>query len=158
MNKMIKKGLTTIEAENLLEKYYEGATTVEEERQLQQFLSQKDLPLRFEADQAILGYFAESRPETKKQASIVSFIRWSSVAATLLVGFFLAKFLFSNQVQLNYAYVNGQKITNIKEIKAQAMASLQIIASSPDEVQASTRDLNNNEIINQELAVFSSNH
>lgn len=158
MNKLIKKGLTTIEAENLLEKYYEGATTVEEERQLQKFLSQNNLPSRFEADRAILGYFAESRPAKTQQIPIASFIRWSSVAATLLVGLFLTKFLLSNHVHLNYAYVNGQKITNIKEIKAQAMASLQIIASSPDEVQASTRDLNNNEIINQELAVFSSNH
>ena len=43
------------EADRLLEKYYDGLTTTAEERLLQQFLLQDNLPTRYDPDKAILG-------------------------------------------------------------------------------------------------------
>ena len=38
-----KHKITTVEADSLIEKYYEGFTTVEEEKHLQKFLFQKNI-------------------------------------------------------------------------------------------------------------------
>ena len=45
------------EAEVLLEKYYDGLTSKEEERLLHDFLAREDVPARFHAEKAMFGYF-----------------------------------------------------------------------------------------------------
>jgi len=139
------------QADALLEKYYEGMTTVAEEHQLVVFLSQENLPQRFEADRALLSYFAGTKKVVKQKVMITPFIRWSSVAATLLLGLFLAK-AFISEKPVNYAYINGQKCTDINVVKEKALASLQVIISAPNEVKASAGHLNDDALVEQQLS------
>jgi len=57
----MRKLINIQEAATLVNKYYEGYTSGEEEKLLYTFLSQKNLPKQFEADKAILGYFASRK-------------------------------------------------------------------------------------------------
>jgi len=131
-------------ADELLDKYYEGLTTKAEENQLINFLKQKGLPERFIVHQAILGYFWKEKG--KSHSVIIPFIRWVSIAAAVLLVLICLKSPVS-QKQSNYAYINGEKITDIRIVKAKALSSLQEITSSPDEVQKSIDNLNDDNLV-----------
>jgi hypothetical protein len=148
--------LNAEEADTLLEKYYEGFTSAEEERQLQSFLSQPDLSERYDADRALLGYFAGEKTTEKpgRKSLIIPMIRWTSVAAALIGGIFLVKTLMTEKPQC-YAYVDGIKVTDVATIKANALQSVRDVASDPDEVAQATRQFKTEQIVKDQLAVFS---
>ena len=152
------KIISTKEADALLEKYYEGFTSAEEERQLHLFLSQADLPERYDADRAMMGYFAgeKSSSKPKQKPVIIPMIRWASVAAALLGGVFLVKSLMIEKPQC-YAYVDGVKVTDVTAVKAEAMQSISDIASGPDEVAQTTKQFQTEQIVKDQLSVFSGN-
>jgi len=148
----MKHTINSIEADRLIEKYYEGMTTVEEEKRLQDFLSRPGLPERYRPEQAIFGYFFQKKQ--KKDFSIFPYIRWASVAALIVFTVFSLKTL-TTQNQTNYAFVDGERITDIQEVKSQAMSSLRNISSDNDEVDEGLKNLNGNKLMEQQLDVFS---
>jgi len=152
------KTISMKEADALLEKYYEGFTSAEEERQLHLFLSQPNLPEQYEADRAMMGYFAGEKQAVKpaKKTVIIPMIRWASVAAALVGGVFLVKSLMMEQPQC-YAYVDGVKVTDVTAVKAEAMQSINEIASGPDEVEQTTKQFKTEQVIKDQLSVFSGN-
>jgi len=152
MKIMMKYKMSFSEADRLIEKYYDGMTTVDEEKQLQIFLSQADLPDRYLPEQAIFGYFNSKKQ--KPHFTIVPYIRWASVAAVVVfVAIGIQKFTGENQ--LNYAYVDGVKITNIQDIKSKALASLSDISAENNEVESGLKSMKDNELVEQQLEVFS---
>jgi hypothetical protein len=150
----MKTKLSTLEAGALLEKYYDGATTVAEEQQLRAFLSKKKLPEQFEPDRAIFGYFTDKKSNPKPSVHFVRYARMAGIAATLALVLLCSKFLFTSAEETNFAFVDGKKITDIKEVNAHALASLQVVLNSPDEVEQSLRNIKSNEVIAQQLSVF----
>jgi len=134
----MRKKITIQEADTLLEKYYEGKTSTAEEKLLKTFLMQDHLPRRFDADKAILGYFAGKKQ--KPESVIVPFFRWASVAA-ILSGIILISKYSTTDDPTSYAYINGQKYTNIQVVKEQALTSLEVVSSSPDEVAEIAKNL-----------------
>ena len=152
MNYKIKYKLTADQADKLIEKYYEGFTSVEEERQLKAFLAQTGLPERFKAEQAIFGYFETK--QSKPLFNLRSYIRWvGAIAAMFIIGFGIQT--FTMYTSSDYAYVDGVKITNKSKIKTQALASLSNVAADNNEVEQSLENLNDNELMKQQLEVFS---
>ena len=83
-------------------------------------------------------------------------IRWASVAAALLGGVFLVKSLMIEKPQC-YAYVDGVKVTDVTAVKAEAMQSISDIASGPDEVAQTTKQFQTEQIVKDQLSVFSGN-
>ena len=148
----MKYKLDFYEADKLIEKYYEGLTTVEEERKLKKFLSQSNLPEYYKPEQTIIGYF-----NSKKQKTPIRFltiIRWAGAAAVVLFAVFSTN-RYINENQANFAYIDGKKITNVQEIKSRALASLSDISSKNNEVESGLKDLDNRELIKQQLDMFS---
>lgn len=147
----MKHKMTFEEADQLIERYYDGLTSVDEERQLKEFLLQPGLPSRYEPEQAIFDYF---KPQREKPGfNIRPLMRWAAVAAILLVGVYSIQ-IFTPEVHASYAYVNGRKITDINEIKFQAMSTLNDIPAGTREVEESINNLNNKDIIQQQLETF----
>lgn len=147
----IKYKMTYEQADRLIERYYEGLTSVEEERQLQAFLLQSNLPDRYEAEKAIFGYL---KPQPKKtHFNLRSYMRWASVAAVLLAGVFSIQ-LFVTEAHASYAYIDGRKITNLKEIKLHAMASIESLPSGQQLVEQNLNTVSNKDIIQSQLDVF----
>lgn len=138
------------EAGILLERYYEGETSLQEEQKLHHFLSQNNLPERFNADRAIFGYWDKQRK--KKKTVVLPIIRWAAVAAMFgLV--FLAKGLIPEK-QENYAYIDGKKYTNAEFIVEQAMNSLNTISTSCNEVENSAEGLKGDDLVDHVLQSF----
>jgi len=150
---MLNMKKTTInEAEALLEKYYEGTTSTAEEKRLCFFLSQEKIPERFKADRALLTFFAEKKQKPK--TSIIPFLKWASIAAIFLGIVFFSKQV-TNEKQTNFAYINGHKYTDSKMIKEQALASLAILSTSCDEIEASANNLHDDDLVKAQLQLFS---
>jgi len=142
----MRKVITIEKAETLLNKYYEGFTSGKEEKLLHTFLSQKHLPEQFEADKAILDYFASHKKRSKIR--IIPLLRWTSIAASVIIALLAINFSISSK-SYSYAYVDGKKTTNIEQVKEQAFASIQSWNNSD-----SNSNLNTNELINQQLQLF----
>lgn len=126
---------------NILEKYYEGTSLIEEEKQLKSFLDQ------YSGDDADLNeakiFFGiinndstesveidfnnitntKSVKKIKKLYAVIS-----GIAASLIIAFSLMFLLNTNKTPIVYAYIDGQPITNKQEAlkhSQQALLSLQ---------------------------------
>jgi hypothetical protein len=148
----LKYKLSFSETDKLIERYYDGLTSVEEEKQLTEFLSQPNLPAKYEPEQAIFGYFSQKKQ--KAHFSLKPYIRWISAAAVILSVVFGLQFLEAGN-RGDYAYIDGKKITDIQEVKSQALASLSDIDSGSDEMEKSFKNLNNKDLIKDQLDIFS---
>ncbi|VBB44712.1 conserved hypothetical protein [uncultured Paludibacter sp.] len=115
------------QADELLEKYYEGKTTCDEENLLRKFLMQKKLPAVYDTEKAIFGYF-ENRKSAKPRFVLHRSIFQSAAAAVaiILIGFIMYKNIPENK---NYAYVDGKKITNSAKVESLASSSLNSISA-----------------------------
>jgi len=153
----MNKKITTREADLLLEKYYEGLTTVADERLLREFLSQANLPARFNADKDIMRYFATQHQSAKapvRKGLLISYFRWPGIAAAMLVALFTFNYLM-NPGHGNYAYINGEKITDTELVNASALASIHELSSAPDEVAVSAGLLSDDQkLLEKQLSLF----
>lgn len=141
------------EAEKLIEKYYEGETTVAEEKLLRKYLSGKNVPVQFEAEKAILGYFA-SEKEKKSVWLVPNSLKWVASVAAAVVVIFLG-ILFNNQSSTTgYAYVDGKKITDKNEIHALAQIAIGNLVSGIDEVEKGLENIQLGQTIESQLDVF----
>jgi len=92
-----------IKIENLLDKYFEAKTSIEEEKTLQKYFSQAFVPSHLKEYKAMFSYFAANKSETsKKPIKIVSAksskkdskrFNWLSVSAAILLLFATIYFL-----------------------------------------------------------------
>ena len=138
--------------DSLIEKYYEGMTTVDEEKRLQTFLSRTDLPEKYAPEQAMFGYFNSRKP--KKHVRFPQYIRWATGAAAVVTMIVTVQ-LFTVSAPTNYAYVDGQIITDINRVKTEAIASLHGVSSGEEYVEEGISNLNNSQLIEEQLDVFS---
>lgn len=148
------KSMEYEEADRLLERYYEGLSSVAEEKQLHAFLQQSDLPERFHAEQALFGYHAGCKAHSKpllRMSPLLRLVSGVAAVAVLAIGF---HFWLGNSV-VNYAYVDGQRITDSEQVKSAAMASLSDLSN--DDVDNPLDEISQQHLVEQQLAVFGGN-
>jgi len=101
--------------ERLLQKYYEGETTLQEEKDLRKFFAQEDVPPHLQHHIAEFGYYTKAKSEapsaqfnnqiTKKMAAkgriiqFTAFSRKMAASVALLLGGFAAGYLYNNYNQ-----------------------------------------------------------
>ncbi|MBP1663987.1 MAG: hypothetical protein H6Q19_1127 [Bacteroidetes bacterium] len=150
--KLIRRNIITVqEAEKLLEKYYEGCTTVTEENLLRTFLAQSNVPPQFEAEKAIFGYYESKK--TGKHFSLQPYLKWAAAAA-IVAGIIIPVSIFQASAKTNYAYINGVKITNTQEIISLAHTTINFVSDN-NEVEDGLDNLKNDETIKNQLDAFS---
>ena len=138
-----------MDIDSLMNKYFEGETTVEEERTLRAYFNQEYLPEHLKELAPMFTYIDDERVAlealkeisvtspaltvTKKRESIFSRSFYiSAVAAACITAVF---FLFSprknnSNGKDSYAWINGKRITDKKEIKMFAEKSLDNVSSN----------------------------
>ncbi|CAM3874138.1 hypothetical protein FLCU109888_05915 [Flavobacterium cucumis] len=85
--------------EQLLEKYFQGATTIAEEKQLKAYFSSNDVAPHLAKYQVLFGYF-ETQKETQFEQKLPlqprkqNTVKWIGIAASFVVLFGLATFYF----------------------------------------------------------------
>ena len=150
--KLIRRNIITVdEAEKLMEKYYEGSTTVAEENQLRTFLAQSNVPPQFEAEKTIFGYY-ESKKD-RKNFRLQPYLRWAA-AAVIAAGVIIPVSIFQASGKTNYAYINGVRITNTQEIISLAQTTINYVSDN-NEVEDGLDNLKNDETIKNQLDAFS---
>jgi hypothetical protein len=86
--------------EQLLDKYFEGTTTIGEEKQIKAYFSSNDVAPHLAKYQALFGYF-ETQKETQFEQKLLvlprkqNIVKWMCIAASFVVLFGLATFYFS---------------------------------------------------------------
>lgn len=87
--------------EQLLEKYFQGATTIAEEKQLKAYFSSNNVAPNLQKYQSLFGYFETEKNaqfeqklplQTKKHRNV----KWIGIAASFVVLFGLATFYFNS--------------------------------------------------------------
>lgn len=152
--KLYKQKISYAEADRLIERYYDGETTVAEEKLLQEFLMSDRLPQKYDAEKAIFGYLKSRKEVAGKSFVAPVYVRWAAVVALLLsVG--LSTMLYTERVPDNYAMVNGKLITDNNTLQDLMNSSIADISDNNNEVQQSLNEINNTNLINEQLEVFS---
>ena len=128
------------EIKQLIDKYLDGLTSVEEEDKLRDFFTSPDadIPDEWRCYRALFRYEAKERdaltmiahPENSNKNRFLSH-RWIwivSVAASIAI--IVSLFIGQYHAQRNYAVIDGHMITNSTEVKDQAENALQIVSAS----------------------------
>lgn len=130
-------------AKQLLEKYYNGETSVQDEKKLQDFLlvycgTDEDLQM---AKYLFESLASESQEKVAldfetiiQQKPVIKFAKpvynvWLAVAAVLLVAFVIGVLVKTTQRPIVYAYVNGTPITDQQVAMQQSQKALYNISS-----------------------------
>lgn len=157
-----------MDIEALLNKYFEGETSCEEERRLREFFAGPDVPEHLEAYRPLFGYFtreiekrrqeaphAELLPPARTFSRKVLFRSLAGIAATLLLLIGLYTFRGMQQDCLcagNYVIINGRCYTDRDKVKEYALQALQQVSASPDEWMIDlSSDNENKKIVENEL-------
>lgn len=135
--------------EELLDKYFEGETTCEEERQLRQYFTQGMVPGHLEVYRPMFAFFDEEKKSLKRLPSakvvnrtITSFRRhliygFSGLAASMLIILAIAGVArYFNPTPGNYVIIDGECYTSTKLVHEEALAAFQEVRLSEDEVFA----------------------
>ncbi len=163
MNKQIEH------IKQLLKKYFEGSTSLEEEQALRDYFKQESIDESLKSYQPLFEFFREERemhttlPVTKATESrnrnqrkmtlpeqpkkrFLPIFRTGIAAAASIILLLSVKALFfdrpKNQiVESSMVYIDGKKFTDLKTIQTQALQTLEDISETNDEVIESQIDL-----------------
>ena len=150
----MKKYPSIEEADALIEKYYDGSTSTDEEKQLRLFLNQRNLPNRFDTERALFGYFkSEQKPKRGLVLTFSPFSKWIIAAAVIFSAIFIVEKQLTSSHQ-NVAYVNGVRLTDTKQIESLALASIRNLDLENDGVKESMNRLNEGDLIQSQLENF----
>lgn len=88
--------------ENLIEKYFEGETSSAEENELKVYFSSTDVAQHLAQYQPIFGYFSQAKTQQFKatiplKAKKRTHVAWLSIAASVVVLFGIATFMYTNE-------------------------------------------------------------
>lgn len=133
--------------DELLDKYFEGETSCEEERELRRFFTEEEVPEHLQMYRPLFAYLnreATSMAEPTEEKSVTTesakevpaqrkpsrlyrtFYAVSGIAAGLLLLFGVAKIIFPlSGVPKNYVVIDGQRYTDEKLVEAKALEALQ---------------------------------
>lgn len=118
----------------LLEKYFEGQTTVQEERVLQHFFQQKNVPEKYKAEQAMFDYFATAKGNQTVRIPLYRKLWVQSVAAAAVVILAFGIFLQIPEGQKllsggSYVIKNGVVYSDPSIVHEEALKALDAVSS-----------------------------
>lgn len=118
----------TTNIHDLLNKYFEGETTREEEETLQGYFKQGNIAEDLQEIAPIFTFLADESavsatpPKSKRWRIIISIT--TALAASLFIGIVLLhRHTQTNRFTENYAWINGERITNPELVRQYAQES-----------------------------------
>lgn len=127
----------------LLDKYLEGLSTLEEEKDLREYFRSEESGEEYEPYRAIFGYIDSERTsfeeetQAKKPAKTKRIaLRYGIGAAAACIILLLALKLTLRpsglEIEKSYAYIDGEKYTDMILVRQQALQSLEDITTNED--------------------------
>lgn len=118
--------------ERLIDKYFEGETSIAEEKELKAYFSSSDVAQHLEQYKPVFGYFSQAKQEQftpsipLKSGKIQKRLAWLSVAASLVVMLGIGFFAYQNTSdpnQENLGVIDDPEIAFRETQKALALIS-----------------------------------
>jgi hypothetical protein len=122
----------------LLDKYFDGQSTLDEERCLRRYFRRRRIPPELKPYQPLFRYFSDERHEGVAASRALKVILWTVVSAAACLLLFFALNLDERlqkpamQPQ-SLVYINGALHTDVATITAEGLNSLEILADGSDE-------------------------
>ena len=144
--------------QELLQRYFDGATSLDEERELQRYFAGDHIPGPLKAYRPLFAYFAEERAvQPPKPKAVVRNIRLglsilTGVAASIAILFLVG--LPQKQPDMYVYYVDGQRVYNEAAALESAEDKLQLLAASMQKAQNGMAALDKVQESNQALQQF----
>ena len=133
--------------ETLLNKYFEGETTCEEERRLRRFFAEGLVPEHLEVYRPMFAFFEaeqkELAPFEKKTKTVRQYLTYSlsaAAAAILLLVGISGIYRHLSPAPANYVIIDGKEYTDVHLIREQAMVAFRDVSLSEEEVFATLFD------------------
>lgn len=127
--------------DELLNKYFDGETSCEEESQIRRYFSEETVPEHLLCYKPMFAYFDKEIVKERSKRRIIPrrkiiMYTLSGIAACAIIAIAMNTFLHSPAEPCtgNYAIINGKCCTDEATIKAYAKASFKDVATSKDEV------------------------
>jgi len=146
----------------LIEKYFEGLTSLDEEQRLRDYFRQENIPQDLEMYKPLFQYFTSERedisqnrhpaldagsPDNHKGLRVKlamtksKILRWSSIAAAACLLLFISLRLFLNTdgtlSETSQAYIDGKKYTDIELIRTETLKSLENLSEGSEDAYSS---------------------
>ena len=122
--------------ETLLNKYFEGETTCEEERRLRRFFAEGLVPEHLEVYRPVFAFFEAEQKELPEISGI-----GNAVAAALLLLLGISGiYRHISPAPANYVIIDGKEYTDVHLIREQAMVAFRDVSLSEEEVFATLFD------------------
>ena len=144
--------------QELLQSYFDGATSLDEERQLQRYFAGNDIPDSLKAYRPMFTFFAEEQAVTPpKPKAVVRNIRLNlsiltGIAASIAILFLVA---LPEKRPDQYVYiVDGQRVYDESAAIRSAEDKLQLLAASMQKAQNSMSAFDRVQDSNQALQQF----
>ena len=113
--------------ENILEKYFQGETTIAEEKQLKEYFSSPDVAQHLEQYKPMFGYFSQVKEQKSTQELPLQTkkrnVAWLSIAASFVVLLGIGTYFFVSEK--NAAPVVAQSELGAYDNPEEAMAATQ---------------------------------
>ena len=142
----------------LLQRYFDGATTLDEERELQRYFAGGDISDSLKVYQPLFAFFAEERtlePPAQKPAARTIRLNWTittGIAASIAILFIVG---LPKTQHDQYAYfVDGQRVYDETAAMESAENKLQMLAASMQKARSSMSALEKVQESNSSLQQF----
>lgn len=132
--------------DEILERYFEGETSLDEEKLLRNYFRRHDIYERHKIYAPMFNLFSEERKEIaiEKKKRRTPLYTWIGIAASiaLLIGvraFFYAPIENGNTKSM--VYIDGKKITDINTINSEVLYSIENISNVNEDILNSQIDI-----------------
>ena len=151
--------MNTERIDNLLENYFDGKTTVNEEKELRNFFSQKQIPDKYKAEKAMFDFFAASKaPKViKKPLYKMLWVQSVAVSAVVVLAFGLFLQMPQGQVLLSggsYVIKDGIVYSDPQIVHDEALKALDAVSGGAESKPKSTENDEAQTIMLEQLSQF----
>lgn len=130
----------------LVDRYFEGITTNDEEKTLKRFLATGEaVGEEFDELRAVMGYLAVGKQLKKRPAKVLrrKVVGWAAVAAVLLLLFIPLQRALTEEENICVAYVEGKRLTDSEQVMQLMKQTMQKVRaeSETESVESQLNDI-----------------
>ncbi|PXV62243.1 hypothetical protein CLV62_12166 [Dysgonomonas alginatilytica] len=134
------------EIDKIIEKYFDGETSLREEEILRNYFLKPDIEARHKMYVPMFAFFTEERkvaePPQKAKKKFPLYL-WAGIAASILL-LVCIKFAYTpadNVSSKSMVYIDGKKISDMQTINNQALISIENVSNVDEEILNSQIDI-----------------
>lgn len=145
--------------DNLLERYFEGETTVQEERVLQRFFQKQSLPEKYKAEKAMFDYYAAAKGEKVVKIPLYRklWVQSAAAAAVVIIAFVLLLQMPQGQMLLSggsYVIKNGVVYSDPTIVHEEALKALDAVSGGEESKPKAPKNDEAQTIMLEQLSQF----